>query len=411
MCRVSAKPANLTPSLFRSEALAAQVPALGGLLPWRMPWLSGLAACLVFLLCVFLAVVSQLHYADKVTVSGKMQPQYKPQVVVSPQVGWVASVSARNNQWVNSGAPLFAINKALHEVSGRSKNAVTAEFLNVQRQSVLSARTEFLKTAQLEVELLQNRLSANQQQQHSAGSQTVLVGEQLRLAGKQMQKHVALAARGWISEVDLDRSKQQKLQVQEALLKAQREVDALVAGGKNLITNIALQRQQAVLRRAEFDLDLLKLEQQQATARIEDHLLVTAPIAGKVVDLLVQAGQQLTAGQPVLTLVPTSNNKLKVIATLPSSAAGRVAVGMSVRLRFSGFPYQRFGSGGGVVQAVSNVAAREASGFRVTVDVLTLPEKMTTPPSGMWVEADIILQQKALWRWLLQPFQAAWRKL
>jgi membrane fusion protein len=411
MCCVPAKPANLTPSLFRNEALAAQASGFGGLLPWRMPWLTALAACIVLLLCVFLAVVSQLQYADKVTVSGKVQPQYKPLVVVSPQAGRVAGVSVRNDQWVTPGAPLLVINKALHNVSGRSINAVTAEFLNAQKQSVLSARAEFLKTAQLEVKLLQDRSSANQQQHESANSQAVLVDKQLRLASKQVQKYVALAAHGWISEVDLDQSQQQKLQVQEALLKARREVAALVAGGKSLATNIALQKQQVAMRQAEFDLDLLKLEQQQAQALIEEQFLVKAPMAGKVVDLLVQAGEQLTAAQPVLTLVPRSNNKLQVVATLPSAAAGRVVLGMSVRLRFSGFPYQRYGSGSGVVQAVSNVAAQDASGFRVVVDVLTLPEQVAAPPAGMSVEADIVLQQQVLWRWLLQPLQAAWRKL
>jgi membrane fusion protein len=165
------------------------------------------------------------------------------------------------------------------------------------------------------------------------------------------------------------------------------------------------------MRQAEFDLDLLRLEQQQAKAQLGEQILVKAPIAGKVVDLLVQAGEQLTTGQPVLTLAPRSNNNLQVVAMLPSSAAGRVVLGMSVRLRFSGFPYQRYGSGSGVVQAVSDVAAQDASGFRVVVDVLTLPEKVATPPAGMWVEADIVLQQQVLWRWLLQPLLAAWRKL
>jgi len=254
-------------------------------------------------------------------------------------------------------------------------------------------------------------MEANRAQQASAQGQALMLSRQLELSNRQLRKAQRLARDGWLSEHDLDQSHQQHFRAEEALLLARRDVSSLVAEALDLDTRIALQQQRSLLRQAEYDMDVLQLEQQLAAVQRDDFRLVKASVGGRVDDLLVQVGQRISAGEPALTLVRDTESKHQVLLALPSTAAGRVIPSMPVRLRFSGFPYQRFGAGTGVVRQISSVADATRPIYRAWVDVQVLPDAVETLPAGMLVEADIVLQDQQLWRWLLQPIVAAWRRL
>jgi membrane fusion protein len=98
-----------------------------------------------------------------------------------------------------------------------------------------------------------------------------------------------------------------------------------------------------------------------------------------------------------------------------------VAPGQTVRLRYAAYPYQKFGIGIGVVEAIeqspyapqelpAQVAATLPSGepvYRIVVGldrqtVAAYGDEQPLKP-GMVIEADIVQDRRRLVEWLLEP--------
>ncbi|MEE4282185.1 MAG: hypothetical protein V2I41_09585, partial [Pseudomonadales bacterium] len=58
-----------------------QASGFGVTLPWQQPWLTTLSLTTGIGLCLALGFLSQLNYAEKIAVAGKVQPLQKPVVV------------------------------------------------------------------------------------------------------------------------------------------------------------------------------------------------------------------------------------------------------------------------------------------------------------------------------------------
>lgn len=130
----------------------------------------------------------------------------------------------------------------------------------------------------------------------------------------------------------------------------------------------------------------------------------------------------MAAGASLLTLLP-SDGRMQANLFVDSSAIGFIEPGASVMLRYAAFPFQRFGLHRGVVTEVTRAplegdgqpeAARDAaksagSGgvYRIVVrpdeDSVTAYGEPRRLEAGMRVEADIALEKRPLYRWLLDP--------
>jgi membrane fusion protein len=120
------------------------------------------------------------------------------------------------------------------------------------------------------------------------------------------------------------------------------------------------------------------------------------------------------------------DSPLQVSLYAPSRAVGFVAAGDGVLLRFDAYPYQKFGQYGGVVSWVSRTALspREIGALgvspesveplyeiRVQPDAQTVRAYGATHPlqPGMAVEADIRIERRRLYEWILDPLYALTR--
>jgi membrane fusion protein len=116
----------------------------------------------------------------------------------------------------------------------------------------------------------------------------------------------------------------------------------------------------------------------------------------------------------------------------PSTAAGFIQAGERVLLRYSGFPYQKFGQYEGTVESISRAALRDdevqqwqpvnaavtqrGPYYRVTV----MPDRQSVTafgaqqpiPSNMQVNAYVLLDKRPLYQWILEPvysIRRAWQ--
>ena len=145
-----------------------------------------------------------------------------------------------------------------------------------------------------------------------------------------------------------------------------------------------------------------------------------APVAGLVANRLVEPGQAVQAGQPLLTLLPAGSH-LRAQLFVPSRAVGFIEPGDKVLLRYQAFPYQKFGHHEGVVRRVSRSAVPGAGGqgaepfYRVLVDIhrqsITAYGREEPLRPGMLLEADIMGEHRKLYEWVLEPLYSVTGRL
>ncbi|MBK8322512.1 MAG: HlyD family efflux transporter periplasmic adaptor subunit [Betaproteobacteria bacterium] len=169
---------------------------------------------------------------------------------------------------------------------------------------------------------------------------------------------------------------------------------------------------------AVIDGQVAALEQARLERSVQSDSRVEAPASGFVAAVLVEPGQPVASGTPLLTVLP-EGSPLEAHLHAPSRAIGFVRAGQEVRLRYPAFPFQKFGSHRGRVVSVSRSAhapgdlgfappdgSREPL-YRIKVsldsqDVIAYgrPEPLQ---AGMQVEADVLLDRRTLIEWLFDP--------
>ena len=158
----------------------------------------------------------------------------------------------------------------------------------------------------------------------------------------------------------------------------------------------------------------------RASRRRPFRTVVRAPERGILTSIRTQAGQSVAAGATLLTILP-SEGRLQATLYVESASIGFLETGAPVMLRYAAFPFQRFGLYRGTVVEVTRAPvdaadAPDASGlkdkagagiYRIVVrpeedGVMAYGEKRRLE-AGMRVEADIALEKRPLYRWLLDP--------
>jgi membrane fusion protein len=150
--------------------------------------------------------------------------------------------------------------------------------------------------------------------------------------------------------------------------------------------------------------------------------VVRAPANGVITALAVQPGQAVGAGHLLMKFVP-EGSEMQVEALVPSSAIGFVMPSQKVSLQFRAFPFQKFGVKAGKVRSISSstlspdelavqygIKGLEESMYRVRIDgvpqhiVFNATQRPLMP--GMLVDADIMVEQRRIYEWVLGPVYA-----
>jgi membrane fusion protein len=181
---------------------------------------------------------------------------------------------------------------------------------------------------------------------------------------------------------------------------------------------------EAETRRAALERQMAELDQQITEQESGRNTVITAPADGVVTALLVQPGQQVKAGAPLLSIIPAG---ARMVAKLlvPSHAIGFVAPQQSVALRYEAFPYQRFGHQHGHIESVSKtlvlpgdanlpVELREPA-YLVTVQLekqtIMAYGKSLALQVGMSLDGDVHLDRRSLLQWVLDPIYSVMKSV
>ena len=158
---------------------------------------------------------------------------------------------------------------------------------------------------------------------------------------------------------------------------------------------------------------IMELDNQRA-------ILVRAPKTGIVTRQTKSVGAVVDAEDVLLSIVP-DGALLEAYLYLPSKDAGFVSIGTEILIRYDAYPYQKFGLYKAFVSTISQAAVTSAElpiAVSSTTDellfvvtarlekafVLVAGEERPLQV-GTKFQADLVLEERMIWEWLLGPLR------
>jgi membrane fusion protein len=430
--RTGIQPAGADLRLFRSEVLEArQTQWLGTVIlapraSFRLFTLVGLfaAAAIIALLCLG-------EFTRTARVNGWLLPQEGVVRVQAPRPGVVGSLDVKEGAQVHKGDRLLTLSDELQSVSLGPTQAQITQRLGERRASMTEERSQQLRLLAQQDRALANRVAALRSEEEQIKREMGLLRERIEIAARAVALNRKYYAEGFISDMRLQQVQSELLEQRARLAAAERS--RLTAVRERM--NIEAERADLPLKigrdTALLDRGIAELEQERAEAEARREIVVIAPHDGTVTAIHAVPGAKADAGTPLLSIVPPTT-RLEAHLYAPSRAIGFVRTGQRVQLRYQAFPYQRFGHYEGVIAAVSRaalspaelpaqlagltsvtgVAAGAAAEplYRITVSLasqtVTAYGAKTALQPGMTLEADVALERRRLFEWVLDPLYA-----
>jgi membrane fusion protein len=415
--------------LFRHEVLAERQTQWLGTVQLATRFSHRLFT--VFAVLAAAAVVALLFFADftrKARINGWLVPQQGLARVFAPQPGVVTGLYVREGTEVHHGEPLLALSAELQSSTVGATQAEIARRLANRRESLIEERSQRNELLAQQQRALNHRIAALQAEQSGIEREISVLHARVRVAERAEALHKKLSEQGFISEMRLQ-------QIESETLEQRARVAALE---RNRIT---IQRERMMLEGELRDLPLKsgneiatversisQLEQETAEAEARREIVVPAPQDGTVTAILAEMGGHAAISAPLLAIVP-AGSRLEAHLYSPSRAVGFVRPGQRVLLRYQAYPYQKFGHHEGVVTSVSRSAVspgelpQQLTGvpalaglsggtpsepvYRITVKLtnqtITAYGERVPLQAGMQLEADVALETRPLYEWLLDP--------
>ncbi|KAK0351092.1 hypothetical protein LTR94_026361, partial [Friedmanniomyces endolithicus] len=243
--------------------------------------------------------------------------------------------------------------------------------------------------------------------------------ERLRLAEATFDAGSRLHARELFSLIQLRQREEAVLAARQQLAGIDRELLQIDAALKQIAAEAGTLSAQRAQLKAEVALTEAQFEQRHAEHLADHGVILTAAKSGRIVALAARVGATAEAGRTLAVILPVGAG-LQAELWVPSRAAGFLKTGAPVRLMYDAFPYQKFGVGHGAVASIAGAPTEPAeitmplqaqeSLYRVIVDVpadsIAAYGGHERLAPGMRLSADLILDERTLWEWLLDPIIA-----
>jgi membrane fusion protein len=410
------------PALFRQEAIdflhqrnswgevVSLQPVSSTILGWTLAGLVAVSLC-------FLSIA---QYARKETVSGYLAPTFGTAKIFVPQQGFVKDIRVKEGQEVAEGDPLLTVVTSQINANGDDVNSTVLAVLAQQRNVIeRQVAAEERRTAS-ERDRLASTIKGIEGEIDQLEDQRNIQNERLKLSESFVATGAKLVASGALAAIELKRREQGALEQKQNVV----TLDQQITARRTQLTDArhTLEQLPAVVAERVRVLrnDLSSIEQRVAEVNGRQAYVIKAPTSGRVSTLQATVGQIADPKHMQLEIIPV-DAQLQAELFFPTRAFGFVRPGQQVRLLYDAFPYQKFGAYRGSVTELSHaiLSGNETKGpitlkepaYRVTValerpDIDAYGRKMPLQPD-MLLKADVILEQRSLLRWLLDPVLSA----
>lgn len=414
-------------SLFREEAMeAGRTRWLGTVImtpPVSHTLLTAFAVLLAFGVAGLLAFG---EFSRKARLGGWLSPDRGLIHVVPPQAGILTQLAVAEGQQVAAGDPIGTVSAETRSEAVGATQVEIVRQLRARRDSLEAERAELAEIAALQEAAIDSRLGAIDAEAEALAGEFTLQRARTDLAERAVVRQRELNAQALTTEINVLAAEESALdqalalqaleRTRTTLLRERLEVEAARREGPH----------RTELERAALGREIATVEQELALAEAQREIVLTAPAAGVVTAMQASSGANVGPDTPILTIVPAGAH-LEARLYGPSRAIGFVRSGQRVLLRYQAFPFQKFGQYTGRVASVSRstvgegelgaataaIPDLEAPGepvYRVTValdsQTVTAYGEALPLQAGMRLEADILIETRRVYEWLLDPLRA-----
>lgn len=413
-----AKPTQANPAagLYRKEAIKHQRERAWGELVVSTPRAARWFAFVGLLLAVaFIAFLGTASYTRKARATAVLAYANDPLLVAATEAGTVTSIDVKSGDTVKAGQRLATISTE-RTTSGEGIFAASGRDAEARREAIKIER----KQARALLDAQQTQVAARIASLAAEGAQLAreIDAQQDRVTQlkAQVERYRQLARDKFAPELQV----QQK---QDELAEQIVKLESLKRTRVGIERDLALARTELPTLRATTEGKLAALSRDEAnlTQTARENLSrrayeVTAANDGSVERIIAVAGQTVAIGAPLLQ-VQTGSRALMADIYVPTRSAGFLRVGQTVRLGVDAFPMERFGHVAATVTEVGRSviapgdlllpAFVKEPVFRVRATLATpsiVAYGETYPlKSGLSAQADISLDDRPLYRWIIEP--------
>ena len=409
----------MSSDLFREDALTFQsasnssVGQPTGVLP---PSWSLITLLLTFFMMALSVFLFNVDFARRETARGKLRVDGAEAKIYPLESGLVTDVFVEDGALVTIGDSIATITSDRFLENGAAFSKATLDALAMEREALDRRRDAVKAGAELSKQAADAQFQDAKRREADAAAQLDVAKRQLSLARSRAIEAERLLAKGLIVESEFNQRDTAAAQFEQSVLRLQGQIGE----ERSVQRRSRLEKRQIMtsLERdlSEIDQRSLQIDNQIQRSQSQASHVLHAPITGRVTALQARVGEQAVSSIPLAVILP-ENGKLIAEVYLTSRAIGFVQPGQEVKLQYDAFPYQKFGVAQGEVKRVASTAQlpqeigiNSQTGeplYRVeialnkqTVEALS---KEVPLQAGMELSADIVLENRRLLEWLLEP--------
>lgn len=406
--------------LFRQEVIEGQSQSgMGDVIISQPRIFAVMTTAFVVIAFVFAGIAAYGTYSRKETVPGYLAPQNGVAPIFAQRGGIVTEIFVAEGDRVVAGDPIVRL--SLDSANAEDDASLAAQIARVdarirEARLQLEARSQLFGGEEAELALRIEGLEADLDQLSRSAD---LARESAALAERQWERWQSLSERGLAPNAEVERVRNSLINAQGVLQDIARqrlERERQLSEVRHQVTQLPTRRDLELSRARD---SVTALEQARRDLERAAGYTIPAPIAGRVTSVQASIGLAVRPELPLAALVP-EGEVLRAHLLVPTSAAGFVEPGQAVRLRIDAFNYQRFGTVEGHVADLSTSALSpselaapisvQAPVYRLSVDLArqSVSAYGSSQPlqPGMTLSADVIVDERPLWRWVMDPVLA-----
>ncbi|WP_018045606.1 HlyD family efflux transporter periplasmic adaptor subunit [Methylobacterium sp. 88A] len=410
----------MTSPLFRAEVARARQDSWLGEAQIVQP----LSIRLMTTITILITIAAILYvvfgtYTRRIHAFGMLTPDVGLITVASPVAGRVSASGVKEGDRVVQGQLLYTLDLDAVSANGPTQQRIIDQLAR-QKETIEAQSRLRSAMAATEKRSLAEQIDNLQSQSRQLEEQVQLQEKLVPPLKERVDVLAKAVSDGFARSADLQNQNYLYLQASSQLAQFRNSRLQLMGKVGELQATLATFDDKLARDLAEMDRTAAQLEQQRAESEARRAIEVRAPEKGILTSIRVQAGQGVAAGATLLTLLP-SEGRLQANLFVESSAIGFIDTGEAVMLRYAAFPFQRFGLYRGTVTEVTRAPLEaadlpEAAGAKAKngdgiYRIIVRPDESSVVAygesrrleAGMRVEADIALEKRPLYRWLLDP--------
>ena len=405
--------------MFRKEIETARATAwLGRVIlirPVSFTFITGCALAFSLALALFF-VFSE--YTRKARVIGVLAPIQGVAKIIAQQTGIVEAVHAREGDRVEKDAPLVILGDGRAGRAREDVGAAVSSRVSDRHHALLRQREFVVSAMNTEQASFTKRRESFERELEHVDAEMAGQGKRMAIAANGVDRARRLEGIGFLSPAALDRERDNALDHESRMEQLRRARTALVRELASIEFDRDTARSRAGGQLAAIDQQRASLEQERIERDLQYHAAIVAPASGIVATVLVEPGQMVTPGTPLVTVIP-ADATLEGHLYSPSRSIGFVHAGQEVLLRYLAYPHQKFGMYKAIVTSVSRnpmlpgeLGFTPADGSREPVYRIKVALEGQAVRAyghfeplqpGMQVEADILLDRRRLIEWIFEP--------